>query len=161
MPPAVKQRSEPEIRDVKKKRKGWYTGLNWTLTFYLLDSELELSVLSMDSPTSGDFTSKASKAGMTFSLSWPDFFFKLIKTHSSMEKVIMKYCKNVFCLIIVFFFCIFLSNVRSTGGESSPAARERRTLNKLLCVMGEERHHHALEERSQHQAAGAILPQTD
>lgn len=76
----------------------------------------------------------------------------------------MKYCKNVFCLIIVFFFCIFLSNFQSTRGTPSPVSCSHREKDfKQTALRHEQRtppspqHHHEAEERAQHQAAVTIL----
>lgn len=77
------------------------------------------------------------------------------------HEILLKMCFLCFLHIYVFFFLIHKGN-----SGSGPAARDKKDPEQTALRHGQgtppsPQHHHAAEERAQHQAAGAILLQTD
>lgn len=83
-----------------------------------------------------------------------------------MKLYIMKKIKSLKCVFCV--FCIFMFFLSDPQGELWIQSCSQRQKNPEQTALRHEQgtapspqHHHAAEERAQHQAAGAILLQTD
>lgn len=84
------------------------------------------------------------------------------------HEILLKMCFLGFLYIYAFSFCIFFPRISDPQGElwiQSCSQREKDPEQTALRhgqgTPPSPQHHHAAEERAQHQAAGAILLQTD